>query len=65
MIQFLYFYFLYLCHIRTENLNYEAFFLTSLFAVFITLGLFSATVDTVKVFSPSMNKEVKTVVIQR
>jgi S-formylglutathione hydrolase FrmB len=38
-------------------------FLTGLLSALFTLGLFSATVDTLKVFSPSMNKEVKTVVI--
>ena len=42
----------------------KRFFLSALLVVCTILGLFSATVDTVKVFSPSMKKEIKTVVIK-
>lgn len=42
----------------------KRFFLTTSLVTLISLSLFSATVDTVKVFSTSMNKDVKTVVIE-
>lgn len=42
----------------------KRFILSALFVVCTILSLFSATVDTVKVFSPSMKKEIKTVVIK-
>ena len=42
----------------------KRFFFSALLVTLSTLSLFSATVDTVKVFSPSMNKEIKSVVIK-
>lgn len=42
----------------------KRFFFSLLLGSLFALGLFSATVDTIQVFSPSMNKEVKTVVIK-
>lgn len=39
-------------------------FISVLFGALFAMGLFSATVDTVRVFSPSMKKEIKVVVIK-
>ena len=42
----------------------KRFFFSLLLGSLFALGLFSATVDTIQVFRPSMNKDVKTVVIK-